>query len=57
VNIANFALGRSARRGHGTHGSALAVVQVDGDVTPKVLDALRAAEGILQAGVVSLNGA
>jgi D-3-phosphoglycerate dehydrogenase len=57
VNIANFALGRSGRHGHGTHGSALAVVQVDGEVTPKVLDALRAAEGILQAGVVSLNGA
>ena len=56
VNIANFALGRPSRRGHGTHGSALAVVQVDGEVTPKVLDALRAAEGILQAGVVSLNG-
>src|SRR5271170_6683754 len=57
VNIANFALGRSSHRGHGTHGSAMAVVQVDGDVTPKVLDALRAAEGILEAGVVSLNGA
>jgi D-3-phosphoglycerate dehydrogenase len=57
VNIANFALGRSTRRGHGLHGSALAVVQVDGEVTPKMLDALRAAEGILQAGVVDLNGA
>jgi D-3-phosphoglycerate dehydrogenase / 2-oxoglutarate reductase len=57
VNIANFALGRPSRHGHGSHGSALAVVQVDGEVTLKVLDALRAAEGILEAGVVSLNGA
>ena len=31
-------------------------VQVDGEVTAKVLDALRGAEGIIQAGVVSLNG-
>jgi D-3-phosphoglycerate dehydrogenase len=56
VNIANFALGRSTRRGHGSHGSALAVVQVDGEVTAKVLDALRAAEGITEAGLISLNG-
>jgi D-3-phosphoglycerate dehydrogenase / 2-oxoglutarate reductase len=52
VNIANFALGRPARHGFGLHGSALAVVQVDGEVTPKILEALRAAEGILEAGVV-----
>ncbi len=57
VNIANFALGRSTRRGHAAHGTALAVVQVDGAVTSKVLDALRAAEGILEAAVVKLDGA
>jgi D-3-phosphoglycerate dehydrogenase len=57
VNIANFALGRPARRGHGSHGSAMAVVQVDGEVTPKALDALRGAEGILEAGLINLNGA
>ena len=45
VNIANFALGRPSRRGHGTHGSAMAVVQVDGEVTSKVLDALRECRG------------
>jgi D-3-phosphoglycerate dehydrogenase / 2-oxoglutarate reductase len=56
VNIANFALGRSTRRAHGIHGSALAVVQVDGEVTAKVLDALRGAEGITEAGLINLNG-
>ena len=56
INIANFALGRAPHGRHAPHGSAMAVVQVDGEVTPKVLDALRAAEGIIQAGVVSLNG-
>jgi len=62
VNIANFALGRAVpgRHRHSRNvpvGSALAVVQVDGNVTAKVLDALRAAEGIVRAGLVSLNGA
>jgi D-3-phosphoglycerate dehydrogenase len=61
VNIANFALGRAVhgRGGHSRNvpvGSALAVVQVDGNVTSTVLDALRSAEGIVQAGLVSLNG-
>ena len=56
VNIANFALGRSVRGSHVPHGSALAVVQVDGQVTAKALDALRAANGIVQVGVVGLTG-
>jgi D-3-phosphoglycerate dehydrogenase len=61
VNIANFALGRAiaGRPGRSRHvppGSALAVVQVDGEVTAKVLEALRAADGIVHADVVSLNG-
>jgi len=58
VNIANFALGRAVpgRIGGGKHaGSALAVVQVDGEVTAKALDALRAAEGIVRADVVQLS--
>ena len=38
VNIANFSLGRSR---HGQEASAVAVVQVDGEISDKVLDALR----------------
>jgi D-3-phosphoglycerate dehydrogenase len=56
INIANFALGRSVRSKHVPQGSALAVVQVDGEVTAKTLDALRAAEGIVRVGVVGLDG-
>jgi D-3-phosphoglycerate dehydrogenase len=56
VNIANFALGRSARSHHVPQGTALAVVQVDGAVTATVLDALRAADGIVQVSMVALNG-
>ncbi len=56
INIANFALGRAGRSRHIPQGSALAVIQVDGEVTTTVLDALRAADGITHAGVVSLNG-
>ena len=56
VNIANFALGRSVRSHRVPQGSALAVVQVDGEVTAKVLDALRAADGIVRVSVVGLNG-
>jgi D-3-phosphoglycerate dehydrogenase / 2-oxoglutarate reductase len=54
VNIANFALGRPVRSHRVPHGSALAVVQVDGELSGKALDALRAAEGIVQVGLVSL---
>jgi D-3-phosphoglycerate dehydrogenase / 2-oxoglutarate reductase len=57
VNIANFALGRSVRSKHVPQGSALAVIQVDGNVTAKVIEALRAADGIVQASIVTLNGA
>ncbi len=56
VNIANFALGRSVRSKRIPQGSALAVVQVDGEVTPRVLDALRAADGIVKVSIVTLNG-
>jgi D-3-phosphoglycerate dehydrogenase len=61
INIANFSLGR----GHGTSGTpnlgaagwrpeskAVAVVQVDGDVTEPVLEALRSIETILLAKAI-----
>ena len=46
VNIANFSLGRAQR---GQEASAVAVVQVDGDVSERVLVALRGIETILLA--------
>ena len=55
INIANFALGRSIRSKSVPQGSALAVVQVDGGVTQAVLDTLRAADGITQVALVTLN--
>ena len=56
INIANFALGRSDRSHRIPQGNALAVVQIDGSVTPSVLDALRAADAILQVHLVDLDG-
>ena len=50
INIANFSLGR------GPESSAVAVVQVDGDVTEAVLDALRGIETILLAKAIRFVG-
>ncbi len=52
VNIANFALGR--QRAGVKPVQALAVVQVDAPVEPKVLDALKTIEALLEARPVSL---
>ena len=49
VNIANFSLGRGGQ-GHET--SAVAVVQVDGEISDKVLEALRNIETILLAKAI-----
>ena len=49
VNIANFSLGRGRQ---GQEASAVAVVQVDGDISEKVLDALRNIETILLAKAI-----
>ncbi|HZP24194.1 MAG TPA: phosphoglycerate dehydrogenase [Terriglobales bacterium] len=46
VNIANFSLGR------GPDSKAVAVVQVDGEIPEKVLEALRGIETILQAKAI-----
>ncbi|MGA9718170.1 MAG: phosphoglycerate dehydrogenase [Acidobacteriaceae bacterium] len=55
VNIANFALGRgpetAARDGVG---GAIAVVQVDGEITPAVLSALEAIEAVTRVRLVKL---
>jgi D-3-phosphoglycerate dehydrogenase len=52
INIANFALGRE---GKVPQGMALAVVQVDGEITEDVLKALRGVQAIHEVRVVSLG--
>jgi D-3-phosphoglycerate dehydrogenase / 2-oxoglutarate reductase len=52
VNIANFALGRKLLQG--SEANALAVVQIDGQVTRSVLDALEATDAITQVRVIAL---
>ncbi len=49
VNIANFSLGRAQG---GPEASAVAVVQVDGEITEKVLEALRGIETVLLAKAI-----
>jgi D-3-phosphoglycerate dehydrogenase / 2-oxoglutarate reductase len=55
INIANFALGRANQGHHIPHGTALAVVQVDGEVTEAVLKALRGVEAITEVHEASLG--
>ncbi|WP_446744884.1 phosphoglycerate dehydrogenase [Silvibacterium acidisoli] len=55
VNVANFALGRAGRDPRLPKGTALAVVQVDGKVTDKVLDVLRNVEAIIEVHQASLG--
>jgi D-3-phosphoglycerate dehydrogenase / 2-oxoglutarate reductase len=55
INIANFALGRAGRDHRLPQGTALAVVQVDGEVTEAVLKALRGVEAITEVHVASLG--
>ncbi len=55
INIANFALGRADGHHGVPRGNALAVIQIDTDLTPAVLEALRKVEGILHVEQVSLG--
>lgn len=55
INIANFALGRANGDRRLPQGTALAVVQVDGEVTDAVLRALRAVEAISEVHIASLG--
>jgi D-3-phosphoglycerate dehydrogenase / 2-oxoglutarate reductase len=55
INIGNFALGRANGREGAAAGTALAVVQVDGNVTDTVLDALRSVEAITEVRLVELG--
>jgi D-3-phosphoglycerate dehydrogenase len=58
INIANFALGRPhgvpPLAGGPSHGEAFAVVQVEGDITPQLLEMLRQMPAILSARLVTL---
>src|SRR6201996_2108371 len=60
LNIANFALGRASlahalRENRVPEGTALSVVQVDGEVTEAILKALRKVEAITEVRVASLG--
>jgi D-3-phosphoglycerate dehydrogenase len=60
LNIANFALGRASlaqalRENRVPEGTALAVVQVDGEVTDAILKALRKVEAITEVRAASLG--
>jgi D-3-phosphoglycerate dehydrogenase len=57
INIANFALGRADEAHPPARGMALAVIQVDGDVTDAALKALRGVEAISEVRMVRLDGA
>ena len=59
VNIANFALGRASGPVSGAAakdgvGGAIAVVQVDGEITPAVIGALEAIEAVTRVRLVKL---
>jgi D-3-phosphoglycerate dehydrogenase len=55
VNIANFALGRGAETAaKNGAGSAIAVVQVDGDITPAVIAALEGIEAVTRVRLIQL---
>lgn len=55
INIANFALGRAGHDHRIPKGTALAVVQVDGEMTEAILKALRSVEAITEVRVASLG--
>jgi D-3-phosphoglycerate dehydrogenase len=56
VNIANFALGRGLETATKDGvGGAIAVVQVDGEITPAVLGALEAIEAVTRVRLVKLS--
>jgi D-3-phosphoglycerate dehydrogenase len=55
VNIANFALGRGLETAaQDNAGSAIAVVQVDGEITPAVIGALEAIDAVTRVRLVKL---
>jgi D-3-phosphoglycerate dehydrogenase / 2-oxoglutarate reductase len=53
VNIANFALGRGLEAA-AKEGGAIAVVQVDGEITPAAIGALEAIEAVTHVRLVKL---
>ncbi|GGH00589.1 phosphoglycerate dehydrogenase [Silvibacterium dinghuense] len=55
TNIANFALGRAVRGSAVPEGTALAVIQVDGDLDETALRALRKVEAIAEVRVAALG--
>jgi D-3-phosphoglycerate dehydrogenase len=55
VNVANFALGRADESHPSAHGMALAVIQVEGEITDALVKALRAIEAVVELRLVRLE--
>ena len=54
INVANFALGRADETHPDAHGMALAVLQVEGQISDAVIKALRAIEAVVEVHLVHL---
>ncbi len=57
INVANFALGRANESHPSAHGMALAVLQVEGDITEALVKALRAIDAVAEVRLVRLGDA
>jgi D-3-phosphoglycerate dehydrogenase len=55
VNVANFALGRADETHPSAQGMALAVIQVEGEITDALVRALRAIDAVVEVRLVQLE--
>ncbi len=55
INVANFALGRADESHPSAQGMALAVIQVEGEITGAVMRALRAIDAVVEVRLVRLE--
>ncbi len=55
INVANFALGRADESHPSAHGMALAVLQVEGEITEAVIKALRSIDAVVEVRLVRLE--
>jgi D-3-phosphoglycerate dehydrogenase len=55
INVANFALGRADESHPSAQGMALAVIQIEGDITEALVRALRAIEAVVEVKLVRLE--
>jgi D-3-phosphoglycerate dehydrogenase len=55
INVANFALGRADETHPSAQGMALAVIQVEGEITGSVMRALRGIDAVVEVRLVRLE--